>query len=90
MEYTPDVLAGQFATGAHDVMVWVGAGVGGALVLFFLFLGIRAGFRIFWIIGQERSAWREEMDGARQSQWDAEDAAEPDWDAVTAAHRGAK
>ena len=45
--YTAADLLGQLGDGVQVILPWVGAGVGSALALFFVFLGIRAGFRFF-------------------------------------------
>jgi hypothetical protein len=45
--YTPGAMAADLAAGAAEVLPWVGAGVGGGLVLMLAFLGIRKGFGFF-------------------------------------------
>lgn len=51
--YTPAELATDLAGSLAVVLPYVGAGVGGALLLFFAFLGIRAGYRFFRSISGE-------------------------------------
>lgn len=45
--YSAGELAVQLVEGAAPVLSWVGSGVSAAVVLMFIFLGIRAGFRFF-------------------------------------------
>lgn len=45
--YTPDLLATDLATGVATVLPWVGAGVGGGVILMFVFMGITRGFGFF-------------------------------------------
>ena len=45
--YDPSQLGTDLATGAATVLPWVGAGVGGGVVLLFAFMGIRKGFAFF-------------------------------------------
>ncbi|MDF2508036.1 MAG: hypothetical protein K0Q52_1895 [Microbacterium sp.] len=82
--YTPAVLAADLAAGAADVLPWVGAGVGGGVVLMFAFLGIRAGFRFFQGLIWDRRA--NDWSDADQAQWDA-DMARAD-DIIASAPRG--
>lgn len=46
-EYTPAALTTDLAAGVATVLPWVGAGVGGGVILMFAFLGIRKGFAFF-------------------------------------------
>ena len=46
-EYTPALLTADLAAGVADVLPWVGAGVGGGVILMFAFMGIRKGFQFF-------------------------------------------
>lgn len=46
-EYTPAALTADLAAGVATVLPWVGAGVGGGVILMFAFLGIRKGFGFF-------------------------------------------
>lgn len=50
--YDPADLTTDLAAGVADVLPWVGAGVGGGIVLMFAFLGIRKGFAFFRQIGK--------------------------------------
>ncbi|MDF2508037.1 MAG: hypothetical protein K0Q52_1896 [Microbacterium sp.] len=50
--YTPVELTADLAAGTADVLPWVGAGVGGGVILMFAFLGIRKGFAFFRQIGK--------------------------------------
>lgn len=52
--YTPADMIADLSSGSADVLPYVGAGVGGALVLMFAFLGIRAGFNFFLGLAYER------------------------------------
>lgn len=47
MEYTPAEMTTDLAAGVATVLPWVGAGIGGGVLLFFAFLGIRKGFQFF-------------------------------------------
>ena len=47
VDYTPATMAADLAEGAAGVLPWVGAGVGGGVILMFAFLGIRKGFAFF-------------------------------------------
>tara|TARA_R110002124_G_scaffold225554_1_gene390886 strand:+ start:2582 stop:2776 length:195 start_codon:yes stop_codon:yes gene_type:complete len=46
-EYTPANLTTDLAAGVATVLPWVGAGVGGGVILMFAFMGIRKGFAFF-------------------------------------------
>lgn len=50
--YTPDKLAADLAAGVPTILAWVGAGVGGGIVLMLAFMGIRKGFAFFKGIGK--------------------------------------
>ena len=49
--YTPGQLASDLAGGIPTILAWVGAGVGGGIVLMLAFMGIRKGFAFFKKIG---------------------------------------
>lgn len=46
-EYTPATMTTDLVAGVATVLPWVGAGVGGGIALYFVFLGIRKGFAFF-------------------------------------------
>jgi hypothetical protein len=50
--YDPADLTTDLAAGTATVLPWVGAGVGGGVILMFAFLGIRKGFAFFRSIGK--------------------------------------
>jgi hypothetical protein len=45
--YDPATLTTDLAAGVLTVLPWVGAGVGGGIVLMFAFMGIRKGLSFF-------------------------------------------
>ena len=45
--YGPSDLTADLAAGVADVLPYVGAGVGGGVILLFAFMGIRKGFSFF-------------------------------------------
>lgn len=45
--YDPAAFTADLATGVATVLPWVGAGVGGGVLLLFAFMGIRKGFQFF-------------------------------------------
>lgn len=45
--YDPSSLTADLTAGVATVLPWVGAGVGGGVVLLFAFMGIRKGFQFF-------------------------------------------
>lgn len=45
--YTPALLTADLAEGVATVLPWIGAGIGGGVALFFLYMGIRKGFSFF-------------------------------------------
>lgn len=45
--YDPATLTTDLATGVATVLPWVGAGVGGGIILMFAFMGIRKGLSFF-------------------------------------------
>lgn len=47
MEYTPALMTADMVAGVATVLPWVGAGIGGGIALFFVFLGIRKAFGFF-------------------------------------------
>jgi hypothetical protein len=67
--YTPADMVADLTSGTADVLPFVGAGVGGALVLLFAFMGIRKGFDFFMNLayerGFERGAYSDPMEDAR-------------------------
>lgn len=70
MPYTPSDFIADLTTGAGGVMPYVGAGVSSGLVLFFVFLGIRAAFRFFQGLVWDRrlNSWSD----ADDAQWEAD------------------
>ena len=50
--YTPEDLATDLAAGVPTILGWVGAGIGGGIVLMLAFIGIRKGFGFFKSIGR--------------------------------------
>lgn len=58
--YAPADMVADLAAGTATVLPWVGAGVGGGLVLLFAFMGIRTGFRIFQTLATEKEIARKE------------------------------
>lgn len=50
--YTPDQMTTDLTAGVAQVLPWVGAGVGGGIILLFAFMGIRKGFAFFRSIGR--------------------------------------
>lgn len=50
--YGPGDLTTDLAAGTASVLPWVGAGVGGGVILLFAFMGIRKGFAFFRQIGK--------------------------------------
>lgn len=50
--YTPADLTADLAGGVGQVLPYVGAGVGGGVLLLFVFMGIRKGFAFFKSIGR--------------------------------------
>lgn len=50
--YTPAELTSDLSAGVATVLPWVGAGIGGGVVLMFAFMGIRKGFQFFRGIGK--------------------------------------
>lgn len=50
--YTPADLTADLAAGVPTILAWVGAGIGGGIVLMLAFMGIRKGFTFFKSIGR--------------------------------------
>lgn len=50
--YTPGDLTTDLAAGVPTILAWVGAGIGGGIVLMLAFMGIRKGFAFFKSIGR--------------------------------------
>lgn len=51
-DYTPADLTADLTAGVGTVLPWVGAGVGGGIVLMFAFMGIRKGLAFFRGVGK--------------------------------------
>jgi hypothetical protein len=56
--YTPGGLALLLAGAAGQILVWIGVAVAAALVLFGIYLGIRAGIRFFRLVSSSGGTWR--------------------------------
>lgn len=50
--YDPAQLTADLTAGVATVLPWVGAGVGGGVVLMFAFMGIRKGLSFFRSVGK--------------------------------------
>ena len=73
--YTPADLAAALAAGVPTILGYVGAGVGGAVVLFVAFVGIRAALRffsrlVFWT-ADERGIDRDYTRAQKSGDWAA-------------------
>lgn len=74
--YTPGDMTTDVLAAAGTILPYVGAGVGGAVLLLFVFLGIRAGFRWFmYVTGDSRGvdmvAFYNEQGARDRAAWDS-------------------
>jgi hypothetical protein len=53
-EYTPADLSGSLVANLGTALAWVGAGIGGAVLVLFVFLGIRLAIGFFKDLAFER------------------------------------